>query len=93
MPKKLSLRPVHKTEEQELESFIKAAHANDSEHEPVKPWDQPHVRDDVMVMVSLRLPEPYVLKLRYISEKSRVSQQALLRDLVLEWIDQEIGKL
>lgn len=91
---KLSLRPTKKSEEAELESFIQAA-SNDSpknEGSNERPWNDPRVRDDLIKQVSLRLSEPYILKLQFLSEKTNLSQQEILRRVVLPWIDSEVEK-
>jgi hypothetical protein len=96
MAKKLSLRPAVKSEQDQMQEFISAAQTNEVKFEPVvsdqKPWESDRVRDDVIKMVSLRLPEPYIIKLQYLSEKTNLSQQEILRRVVLPWIDQEIEK-
>jgi hypothetical protein len=56
------------------------------------PWEDPRVRDDVMKLVSLRLSEPYILKLQWLSEQTGKTQQKLLKDLILPWIDEEVAK-
>lgn len=89
---KLSLRPTKKTEEDELRAFVSQANNDSTVKESNEPWNDARVRPDMMVMVSLRLPEPYAIKLRYLSEKSHISQQELLRSIVLPWIDAEISK-
>ena len=34
---------------------------------PSAPWEDPQVRDDVLKVYNLRLPEPYLLKLKHIA--------------------------
>lgn len=90
---KLSLRPTKKTEEAELESFISAG--NDSpKHEGNNemPWENPRVRDDLIKQVSLRLQERHLLMLQYLSEKTRISQQELLRQVVIPYLESEVEK-
>jgi len=95
MTKKLSLRPpTHKSEDDEKREIIAGvsnAPTVKEGNEP-KPWDDPKVRKDLMIAVSLRLPEPYVLKIRWLSEKTRISQQEMLREILLPWLDQKIDK-
>lgn len=91
---KLSLRPTKKTEEAELESFIQAASSEPPKNEGVneKPWNDPRVRDDLIKMVSLRLSEPYILKLQFLSEKTNLSQQEILRRVVIPYLESEVEK-
>jgi hypothetical protein len=73
-----------------VEDFIKSANTKGVNKYP---WDDPKVRDDVMKLISLRLSEPYMLKLQWISEQTGKAQQKLLKDLVIPWIDEEVEKL
>ncbi len=57
------------------------------------PWDDLGIRDDVLKVYNLRLPEPYLLKLKYISEHTPKSMQKFCIDALLPAIDQEIEKL
>lgn len=57
------------------------------------PWDDPKVRDDVIKSVNLRLSEPYILKLQYISETTHKSQQEIIREALLPALDAYIDKL
>lgn len=95
MAKKFSLTPPQKkTQEQEESEFIAAAsnHPTEREDNQNKPWEADNVRMDVVKMVSLRMPEPYILRLQYLSEKTNISQQELLRRIVLPWLEQEADK-
>jgi hypothetical protein len=83
---KMSLKAVQPS----VEEFIRGANQTPATDYP---WDEPKVREDVMKLVSLRLSEPYILKLQWLSEQTGKPQQKLLRDLVLPWIDEQIEKL
>lgn len=80
---------------QSLDSFIMEAETVPSQ--PVRendlPWQNAAVRADVIKSVNLRLPEDYILKLQYISQQTHKSQQALIREALLPYIDQEIERL
>jgi hypothetical protein len=82
---KMSLTPS----KQSVDEFINAAGQANGD----KPWDDPKVREDVMKLVSLRLSEPYTMKLQWISEQTSIPQQKLLRDLVIPWIDEQVANL
>lgn len=91
--KPFSLRP--KSTDESAVEFVSQANNDPTpkvEGNELRPWEEPHVRDDVWVMVSMRLPEAYALKLRYLSKMTKVAQQELLRDLVMPWIDEQVDK-
>lgn len=88
---KLSLRPTVKSDEEKMQEFINEASKPAPTGEP-KPWEQPHVRDDVIKAVSLRMPEKYILMLQYLSEKTFKSQQEILREVVLPFLDREVER-
>lgn len=91
MSKRLSLVPPTK-QQPSAEDFIKQANAPTQTDEQY-PWEAPHVREDVIKAVNLRLSEPYLLKLQYLSEKTRKSQQELIRECLLPWLDEQIAQL
>jgi len=92
---KMTLTPP----KQSAEDFIRNANAVP---EPIQtleqtqaesyPWDDPRVREDVIKSVNLRLSEPYILKLQYLSEKTNKSQQELIREALLPYLDDEVQK-
>ena len=98
MAKKMSLQPPTRTPE----DFIRDANRHD---EPVPqaevrepsaqslPWNESGVRQDVIKSVNLRLDEPTLLKLKWVSEKTRISQQELIRLALVPYLDGEIAKL
>ena len=57
------------------------------------PWEKPSVRHDLKISYTMQLPEPYVLKLKYISAKTNKSQQTLLREIVMPGLDKLISEL
>ena len=57
------------------------------------PWDAPGVRADVAKVFNLRLPEPYLRKLKYIAEHTPDSMQSFCLDVLLPAIDTKIEKL
>jgi hypothetical protein len=92
---RISLRP-EKT--RSAEEFVSAA--GEIEQDQTKqqeatpyPWEDERVRDDVIKSINLRLPEPYLLKLQYLSDITNKSQQALIREALLPYVDAQIEKL
>ena len=86
MANKMTLKPPKQT----AEEFIKAANR---EIETLHPWEDSKVREDVNKSVNLRLTEPVLLKLQYVSEKTRKSQQELIREALVPYLDQLIEEL
>jgi len=82
---KMTLNPSKK----KVDEFINRAGQTDQ----TMPWDSPEVRDESYKNVALRLPEPYVLKLQWISEQTGIPQQRLLRDWLLPLIDEKVEDL
>ncbi len=57
------------------------------------PWEDPRVREDVRRMYNLRLPEPYLLKLKHISEHTSSSMQQFCLGVLLPAIDEKVKEL
>lgn len=57
------------------------------------PWEAPGVREDVAKVFNLRLPEPYLLKLKYIAEHTPDSMQQFCLSVLLPAIDARIEAL
>lgn len=57
------------------------------------PWQAPGVRDDVHKVYNLRLPEPYLLKLKYIADHLPESMQQFCLNILLPAIDDQIADL
>lgn len=70
----------------------KSFHTISYDAEPL-PWEDPKVREDVLKVYNLRLPEPYLLKLKYIAEHTPDSMQKFCLDALLPAIDAKIEAL
>lgn len=57
----------------------------------VYPWDT--ARQDVLKQYQLRLPEPYLEKLRYIGQHTPFSMQQFCLEVLLPAIDAKIAEL
>ena len=57
------------------------------------PWAAPGVRGDVAKVFKVRLPEPYLLKLKYIAEHTPDSMQQFCLNALLPAIDAKIAAL
>lgn len=57
-------------------------------NEPL-PWEDAHVREDVKKLFSLRLPEPLMLKLQYISSRTGKSMHQYCLEHLAPRIEQD----
>lgn len=60
---------------------------------PVYPWEEPQVREDVKQTYPLRLPEPLHLKLKYVSKKMGVSMNQLCNEAVRNLVNDRLGDI
>ena len=56
-------------------------------------WEEQGVREDVTRVYNLRLSEPYLLKLKYISQHTPDSMQKFCLDILQNAIDEKIKEL
>jgi hypothetical protein len=92
---KMSLTPPKKRTPEE---FIQGANeypqsAEDRQAETSYPWENEKVREDVIKSFNLRLPEPYILKLQYLSTVTHKSQQAIIKEILLPELDEQIAEI
>ena len=57
------------------------------------PWERPSVREDVKKTYVLRLPEAYLMKLKYIAENTPDSMQTFCLGQLLPAIDKKVNEL
>lgn len=60
---------------------------------PQLPWQDGKIRDDVQKVFSVKLPEEYLLKIKYVSEITNKSQQKIIRDIIKSSIDEILSSL
>jgi hypothetical protein len=100
----LKSRPPAKPKQQAMEAFIAEAEGKQkattakakkasTKPKPVYPWEEASVRDDVIKVYNLRLPEAYLLKLKYIAENTPDSMQKFCLRVMQEAIDAKITEL
>ncbi len=94
MAGKLKRKPK-KNSSGDVEAFIAGAESGTqaSNEIIILPWQEPRVRDDVLKVYNLRLPEPYLLKLKYIAEHSPESMQQFCLNTLLPAIDKKLEDL
>jgi hypothetical protein len=56
-------------------------------------WEESGVREDVTKVYNLRLPEPYLLKLKYIAENTPDSMHKFCLNVLQDAIDAKIEEL
>ena len=54
------------------------------------PWENKNIRNDVYKIFNLRLPEPYYIKLKFLSEKEKESYHKILMSIICPAIDKKI---
>lgn len=93
-------RPPTKPAAQDMAAFIEGAERRDTtegeraqEPKISLPWDDPGIRDDVLKLYNLRLPESYFIKLKYIADHTPGSMQKFCLDALLPAIDEKIEQL
>lgn len=95
----LKRRPTTMPDEASIDSFIDGANKDNDGAQELQPppdnlpWNDPTVRDDVLKLYNLRLPEDYLLKLKYIAEHTPGSMQRFCLDTLLPAIDEAIDDL
>jgi hypothetical protein len=57
------------------------------------PWENPKVRAEIVKGYNVRIPEPYLLKLRFIAEKTPDSMQGFIAKVLFPAIDKKIDDL
>lgn len=57
------------------------------------PWEDKQIREDVQKVFTVKLPEAYILKIKYISEITNKSQQKIIREIICENLDAFIKEL
>ena len=82
----------------EMEAFISGAEDRAAKGATVEKiasysWEEQGVREDVTRVYNLRLPEPYLLKLKYISEHTPDSMQKFCLNVLQNAIDAKIEEL
>ena len=95
---KLSARPSARSSiDKKAMEFIEAAGEVKAvsilHHRLDLPWLDPMVRTDICKVFTLKMPEDYLEKIKYISAKTNKSQQKIVREMVCAEVDKIIAKL
>lgn len=92
------LKKIPKPTAKDMDAFIEGAELRkpeegEAQQDTIFPWDAPEIRDDVLKLYNLRLPESYLLKLKYIAAHTPGSMQRFCLDALLPAIDEEVERL
>lgn len=83
---------------QDLDEFLTGAEnraqtKTSTKRKSVLPWEEAGIREDVTKVYNLRLPEPYLLKLKYIADNTPDSMQTFCLNVIKDAIDNKINEL
>lgn len=71
--------------------FILGAEASQEETKPeMMPWEDESLRDDVVKLYNLRLPEPVYVKLKWLAENSPDSMHTIAMQGVLKEMERRL---
>ncbi len=76
---------------QALDAF--AAGAGQDSGVRVFPWEEPHVREDVMKQLLLKMPEPLYLKLKHIASYTPHNMTSFILEKLAPEIEKELDLL
>ena len=77
----------------DLDTFAAGAGRYRVKKEGIYPWEEPHIREDVMKSLPLRLTEPLYLKLKYIAAHTPYSMNSFILERITEEIEEEIARM
>ena len=89
---KLTSRPPAKKSIQEFILDAERKEKRIEEKRDIMPWEDNNVRSDVQKVFTLKLPEEYILKIKYVSDITNKSQQKIVREIVCAGIDKQLKK-
>ncbi len=55
--------------------------------ERIYPWNNSMIRSDIQKVFTAKLPEEYILKIKFISDQTNKSQQRIVREIICQEID------
>ena len=93
-PGPLRSAPSPRDKDAALDAFAAGAlQPEKKEPDQVYPWQEPHVRDDVMKQVLLKMPEPLYLKLKHITNYTPYNMTSFIIEKITPEIEKEIAKM
>jgi hypothetical protein len=94
----LKSKPPHKGKP-DLNAFLTGSERRNIPIDSIKdkkvtyPWEEAGIRIDVLKVYNIRLPEPYLLKLKYIADHTPGSMHKFCLEHLLTAIDTKIDEL
>lgn len=88
--------PAIRNNDAELEAFAAAAGkpvGEESAKSTTYTWEEPHVREDVMKQILLKMPEPLYLKLKHITNYTPYNMTSFILEKITPEIEAEIARL
>ena len=93
-PGPLRSAPGPKEKDAALDAFAAGAlQPEQTQPDQVYPWQEPHVRDDVMKQVLLKMPEPLYLKLKHITNYTPYNMTSFILEKITPEIEKEIARM
>lgn len=90
----LRTTPGRKERDAALDAFAAGAiPADPAEEQILYPWEEPHVREDVMKQVLLKMPEPLYLKLKHITSYTPYNMTSFILERITPEIEAEIARM
>ena len=90
MSNRISAKPPSLTNKEAKNNFIKGSEdkVTPSIDNSSLPWNRSNIRNDVKKAFTVQLPEEYILKLQYIKEHTNQSQQRIVRESIINSVDE-----
>lgn len=93
-PSPLRSAPSPKDNDAALDAFAAGAlQPEKTVSDQVYPWQEPHVREDVMKQVLLKMPEPLYLKLKHITNYTPYNMTSFILEKIAPEIEKEIARM
>jgi hypothetical protein len=90
----------HPPSKKPIDEFILAAEQKKKDYdynkpkiEELYPWQNSVVREDVQKVFTVKLPEEYILKIKFLSDKTNKSQQKIVREIICHEVNKLISQL
>ncbi len=91
---KITSHPPHKKSPQDFILEAEAKNRNELREEKlILPWEEEGIRVDVQKVFTVKLPEEYILKIKFISEQTNKSQQKIVREIISREVDESLKDL
>lgn len=72
----------------DADSFVAEAEHNEN----LRPWEQPDIKENETKKKMLYLPQESAMKVEYLSERTGIPQQRIMRDILLPGIEDKLSE-